>query len=128
MPAVPPIPTLKTKVGDRFGRLTVTNVFDREPRQWRRVLAVCDCGTEQVFTSVHLRQGRNRRWLWSVDNEHQVAEPYASTWRFGGKEYLSRLSSGRCETRLPIRVDMEEFMRLTQCVCAYCGAPPSTVS
>ena len=28
----------------------------------------------------------------------------------------------------PFDLDLDEFLRLTQCVCSYCGAPPSTIS
>lgn len=49
------------KVGDRYGRWTVTSAtYVRPGEAWRRVNAVCDCGTVGAPRVSNLRSGQSR--------------------------------------------------------------------
>jgi len=114
-------------LGQKFGRLTVIGkaepIGKRNRMAW---LCLCDCGTEKIIKSDGLKSGdtkscgclnnekRSQRAvkMYSVRIKYHPSEATArSIWR---KNYNDGLS-------------FEDFFRISQLLCHYCGSKPNNV-
>jgi hypothetical protein len=120
------------KPGDKWNRLTILSEADRHPTTLhRRVLCLCDCGTEKVFNlqSVRLALSKSCGCLTVEKSQRRCVE---NGWTFETKSpeevaryHLFNNYRGRARKYgMEFSLTQEQFKNLIGKPCAYCKRPP----
>jgi hypothetical protein len=114
------------KVGDKFGRLTVTAIFRQRARV--NLQCLCECGTQfrtqarHVVTGATISCGCFRKThVGGINRDKRRKAP-------GHASFLNLFHTYRAQARkrsLEFSILQEEFKILTKQQCHYCGCPPS---
>jgi hypothetical protein len=107
-------------IGNKYGRLLVTERAPNDQGNRRRYVAVCDCGTVKEYDAYSVRNG-NTKSCGCLHLERISLPKYAAA-------YNELLTTYRNNAKAKGRVwelSVEYFRKLTQQPCHFCGAPPS---
>lgn len=116
-----PVPDM---TGERFGRLTV---LERAPsrRYPTRTLAMwvckCDCGKTTVVPGAALRSKNSKSCGCGRGEPLKLPNGVSSSRAVYGSLIRNATKRG-----LPVDISLDDFLRLTQMDCTYCGSPPSS--
>ena len=115
-------------IGKKFGNLTVLDVTTQKKSNGALIYrCLCDCGSEHYTISSYLLDGRttscgcNRKHIMTTQkysllpNNESAFNSVFRSYKIGSKH--------RC---LEFSISKEDFGKLTQQNCFYCGAEPST--
>lgn len=118
---------LKDMTGQRFGRLTVLHLAKDYPkREGAYWICKCDCGNQVRVKGYFLRSGKTRsctcyqKEVAGALNRGKFGE-CARNQCFNNYRHLARMRE------IAFELTKEEFFKLTQGCCYYCGAAPSQV-
>lgn len=119
---------LRVLDGQRFGRLTVSDIAGKNASGNYTWSVVCDCGAKKVLASDHLvRRVAPVQSCGCLRNERTRSvcspDPDMTAFKllFGSYQKRARLKS------LAFDLSQDEFRAITSADCAYCGLPPSLV-
>lgn len=117
----------KDHTGQRFGRLVVSAYVGHDKNGHALWDCACDCGGNKVVRAVHLRTGHTQSCGCIHKEMGTRAAVAASTLPPGQAPKFALLSSYKRSARLRgLTWDLtpEEFFKVIENPCFYCGAPP----
>lgn len=110
-------------IGQKFGRLTIIKKDNSNKRGifW---LCKCDCGIEKVIYGEDIRQGKTKSCgCLRREGNHRRLVFGLSSMRQAIGQYKVNAKKRGCVWDLT----EEQFKKITQKDCYYCGTPPSNV-
>lgn len=105
--------------GDRFGDLTFISFERSNARRQRYGRFKCDCGGETVALVDNVRRGQTKS-CGCQRNSKKRLPPGQAALNF----FYDRSRRGALRRRLPFELTIDDYCRIAQQPCAYCGAPP----
>lgn len=114
---------LKNLAGQKFGRLVVTNYYQRIKRRRGteiRWLCECECGEKTYVSSTKLKNGHTKSCGCYRKDVNKLAPGKAAF----NVVYDSYKRSAE-KRNLDFRLTEDEFKELTKMCCHYCGKKPS---
>lgn len=111
-------------VGQRFNKLVVLEILSRKNSR-NRYLCQCDCGNLTEVWSHHLKSGKTKscgclKYEYVPPNRLNLGE--------SNKNMLySKYKYAAKKRGYDFDLSIEEFQKLTQSNCYYCGASPSQI-
>ena len=127
-------------IGQKFGRLIILGRGEKGPKGQAMVNVKCDCGVERsvLWTSVsrsttkscgclgrEWKEGRGTRASAMFAGKFTVPEGYSGLKMIFNVYKTDSKSKGPNKAGVPFELTLEDFYRLTQMDCHYCGIPPS---
>lgn len=116
-------------LGQVFGRLTVIGKADPIGKRKRAAwLCRCECGVEKVVKADALKAGHTQSC--GCLNDEKRKERAAGLWAPLVKYHPSETSARRVWKKRYSdgNLSFEDFMKLTQMDCNYCGAEPNNIA
>lgn len=115
-------------IGKRFGNLLIKSVYLTEPskitrRTTSKAICECNCGREACEKECHVRvidlkRGSKTRCKNGISHKLPPGE--------AGKNMIWRRYMDRSKKKnISFNLSKEEFFKITQSNCYYCGLPPS---
>ena len=113
------------KTGKRFGRLIVIERSGSDKWGNSMWLCRCDCGTEKVIRGEKLNSGQTKSCGCLMRELIGRKLPFGlANMRARIRAYKKRAKAGR----LKYDLTEEQFAKMTQKDCYYCGAKPNNIS
>lgn len=114
----------KYNIGDKVGKLTITDIIRHTHAHNNRLVAVCKCDCNNIIEVLTTRLG-NRTTHCGCSRR----KPSKKT-EYGESAFKFLLSSYKSNSRnkgFTFELDEDEFRRMVKDNCHYCGNPPSTI-
>jgi len=110
--------------GKKFGRLTVIK-RSYPNKNWKdpNWLCKCECGTEKIIGGTHLRDGHIKSCGCLAGNKAKLSSGVSSM-----RGLMNSYRKHAKERGHIFKLTEEEFSKLTQKECHYCGAKPNNIS
>lgn len=118
---------LKDMTGQRFGRLIVLRLAENYPkREGAYWMCRCDCGNEVRVKGYFLRSGKTQSCT-CYQKEVAGALNRGAVGECARNQCLNNYRHLARARNIPFELTKEEFFKLTQGLCYYCGAKPAQV-
>lgn len=118
-------------VGKRFGRLQVrgTRILRKANGHTKTfLLCQCDCGEARLESPTHLRNGEiTSCGCWGREKARQRATKSNDGYPVEHTTLWNTYVKAARKRGFLFALTRAEFTTLLQCLCVYCGAPPSRV-
>lgn len=116
------------EIGKKYNFLTILKLMPSLADNRTRIWVKCDCGFEKEVDGYLVRSGRTRSCGCKTRDlrcKHILKKPGHS----GLVQLYGRYrATSRRETKVPFKLTLEYFEKLTSSNCYYCNAQPSMVS
>lgn len=120
-------------IGEKYGKLTVKNIFPMNGRGELsgKLLAecICDCGNNKITRVAYLKSGHTRSCgCLTKERKFDFEKLNANNPKHINKMQDPKLGSAMTVYKASYsdeNISFEEFLKLSQLDCAYCGKPPS---
>lgn len=109
--------------GMKFGFLSVLSIDDVKSGKNAYWLCRCDCGKEKIIPGIRLRSGQAKSC--GCVREQKLAERKLPHGVASLNSIYSVYKTSAKKRNLKFEISKEEFIKLTQSECFYCGAKPS---
>ncbi len=104
------------RVGQKFGKLTVLEIVNRDKSSSANFRCKCDCGKEITVSICNI--GRNTNSCGCLIRESKISK---QPWEV---EYRKEILLASYRNNINFHLSLDEFKQLVQENCYYCDKPP----
>ena len=113
----------KDRTGERYGRLIAVGLVGKNKSGQYLWKCQCDCGNKTIVTGSHLTSGHTRSCgCLSADRHEEMKIPFSET---ALNDIYRSYKNGAKIRGYDFRFTKEEFKKLVNQSCFYCGSEPS---